>query len=93
MAVGLPMAKANMARLSRKVPWGSLRSIWTVLASTACTLRITSPKAATSVQYSKVTSPREGCSSSIQRSKFHFTASALKGVPSWKVTPSRRLKK
>ena len=60
MAVGLPIPKANMARFSKKVPCGSLRSICTVLASAAWTLLIVSPNAATSFQYSKVTSPREG---------------------------------
>ena len=50
-------------------------------------------EAATSFQYSNVTLPREGWFSSIQRSKFHFTAAASHGVPSWKVTPPRRLKK
>ena len=30
-------------------------------------------------------------SGSLMRSKVYFTASELKGVPSWKVTPSRSL--
>ena len=77
---GETMTASPQARLARSEPLGWSRPISTVTSSMAVTSLI----------------PLKSCfwalveSSAMARSKEKTTSSAVKGVPSWKVTPGRR---
>src|SRR5690606_37630546 len=81
------MRPVGEARLDMNGANGSLRVNLTVRSSTTSTLSTEEKKKASG----NGPVSAKGWFSSSMRSKLNFTASALNGVPSWKVTPSRRL--
>ena len=83
IASGLIISPGPVARFAKKGAKGSFSSISTVESSTTVTLLI-------AFKYSLAGVSRLGSSS---RSRLTFTASALKGDPSWNRTPLRRLKR
>ena len=89
-AAGLAMSKVNMARFARNGACGSLsvtRIVCEPVASTLVTIDLSSKPPNCPSQYSKVCPAFTwlsccGCVVFHQRSKFHTTALASKGVPS-----------